>query len=95
LNESIVGYYAYFYTNISIVKLDNLFVHPDYIGKGYGKILFLDFMERVSKEKATKVTLDSEPNAEEFYRKFGFEAVGQLATSIPGRYMPIMEKQLS
>ena len=91
LNEQlIVGYYACFYADESTVKLDNLFIHPDYIGKGYGRIMMEDFMARV-KDKANKITLDADPNAALFYQKLGFKEVGQLATSIKGRFLPVME----
>ncbi len=41
-----------------------------------------------------KITLDAEPNAENFYRIFGFETIGQLESSIKDRYLPIMELQV-
>ena len=95
LNEQfIIGYYACFYADESTVKLDNLFIHPDYIGKGYGRIMMENFITRV-KGKANKITLDADPNAALFYRKLGFKVVGKLATSILGRYMPVLELDLT
>lgn len=41
------------------------------------------------------VTLDAEPNAERFYLKFGFKTVDQLASSIPNRFLPVMELDLT
>lgn len=73
--------------------MDNFFIHPNYIGKGYGKVMMEDFMARV-KGKANKITLDADPNAALFYRKLGFKVVGKLATSIPGRFLPVMELNL-
>lgn len=64
------------------MKLDNLFILPEYIGRGFGKYLILNFLNRMRKEKIEKITLDSEPNAEDFYSKIGFVKVGEFQTSI-------------
>jgi len=90
----ILGYYSYFEIDANKVKLDNLFIDPIYIGKGIGKLLMNDFFKRVNKENYLTVTLDADPNATDFYSKLGFEIVGKLPTSIEGRYLPIMEKEL-
>ncbi|HKO76105.1 MAG TPA: GNAT family N-acetyltransferase, partial [Flavobacterium sp.] len=76
------------------VLLDNLFILPEYIGKGFGKYLMNDFLNRMKEEKFNKITLDSEPNAESFYLKFGFKKIGEFETSIKNRFMPIMEINL-
>lgn len=94
IDETIIGYYSYVEKSMKAVHLDNLFVLPSYIGKGFGQLLMLDFLERVKREDCTSITLDSEPQAERFYAKFGFEVIGQLPTSIEGRYLPIMQKYL-
>jgi predicted N-acetyltransferase YhbS len=90
VEDTTVGYYSYFSEEENIIKLDNLFVLPEYIGKGFGRLLMNDFLSRLQNTAATKVILDSEPNAECFYSKFGFEKVGQLETSIKDRYLPVM-----
>lgn len=93
-NDLIMGYYSYFFENDKTVKLDNLFVLPEYIGKGFGKYLLLDFLNRMKEIGIEKITLDSEPNAAEFYLKMGFVKVGEFETSIKNRFMPIMEMKL-
>ncbi len=90
-NDKIIGYYSFFHESENTIKLDNLFVLPDFIGKGFGKVLMDDFLIRIKNEDAQKVILNSEPNAEVFYSKFGFVKVGQIETSIKDRFMPIME----
>ncbi len=96
INESeVIGYYSYFNTETYIVKLDNLFVLPEYIGKGFGNYLMDDFLNRIKENRDIKiVTLDADPNAEKFYQKFGFTTIGQLETSIKNRFLPIMELKL-
>lgn len=92
--DLIVGYYSYVFENEKIVKLDNLFILPGHIGRGFGKYLFLDFLNRIKETGLEKITLDSEPNAEQFYTKMGFVKVGEFETSIKNRFMPIMEMKL-
>ncbi len=92
--NTIIGYYSYINKQENIVKLDNLFILPDYIGKGFGKYLIQDFLIRMRDNNCKKITLDSEPNAEKFYQKMGFKKIGQFETSIKNRFMPIMEMDL-
>jgi predicted GNAT family N-acyltransferase len=93
-NDQIIGYYSYFSTDENTIKLDNIFILPDFIGKGFGKILMNDFLKNIKQFGTYKVTLDAEPNAEKFYKTFGFETIGQLESSIKDRYLPIMELQI-
>ncbi|WP_343704872.1 GNAT family N-acetyltransferase [Flavobacterium sp.] len=93
-NDLIMGYYSFIFENDKTVELDNLFVLPEYIGKGFGKYLLLDFLNRMKEIVIEKITLDSEPNAEEFYSKMGFVKVGEFESSIKNRFMPIMEMKL-
>lgn len=95
LDNEIVGYYSFFYESETTIKLDNLFVLPEFIGKGFGKVLVNDFLVRLKDQNFQKVVLNSEPNAENFYTKFGFVKVGQIETSIKDRYLPIMELKIN
>lgn len=91
VDDQIIGYYSFFHESENTIKLDNLFVLPNFIGKGFGKMLLNDFFIRLKNIDVEKVILNSEPNSEEFYKKFGFVKVGQIETSIKDRYLPIME----
>jgi len=93
-NNRIIGYYSYIKINKEKVKLDNIFILPEFIGKKWGIYLMEDFFLRIKKTTALLVTLDSEPNAVNFYKKLGFKIVGQLESSIKNRFMPIMEIEL-
>jgi N-acetylglutamate synthase-like GNAT family acetyltransferase len=91
-NENkIIGYYSYIIYKENYVKLDNLFLLPDCIGKGFGYFLITDFLNRIKNESFEKIILHSEPNAENFYLKFGFRKIGEFETLIKNRFMPIME----
>lgn len=93
IDDALIGYYSYFKLNDDEVKLENLFIEPNFIGKGYGKLLMLDFTQRI-KNDFKKVTLDADPNAEDFYTKIGFKVVGKLKSSIKDRFLPIMEMRI-
>lgn len=89
--NQVIGYYSYFNSEAAIIKLDNLFVLPEYIGKGIGNYLMQDFLNRIKENRdVKKILLDADPNAEKFYQKFGFTTIGQLETSIKNRLLPIM-----
>lgn len=89
--NKLAAYYSFLYQDEKTVKLDNLFVLPEYIGTGLGTILMDHFLLEIDKTRANKVVLNSEPNAELFYAKLGFVKTGQLETSIKDRFMPVME----
>lgn len=91
IDHKSAGYYSFFYQDVKTVKLDNLFLLPEYIGKGLGRILMEHFLLEINKTIVKKVVLNSEPNAEQFYAKLGFLKTGQIETSIKDRFMPIME----
>lgn len=91
VNNEIVGYYSFFNESEETIELDNLFVWPDFIGKGFGQILMKDFLLRLENSGIKKVVLDAEPKAEKFYEKIGFVKVGEIQTSIKDRFLPKME----
>lgn len=64
--DQIVGYYSFFHESENTIKLDNLFVLPEFIGKGFGKVLMNDFLLRIKDQNVQKIVLNSEPNAEIF-----------------------------
>ena len=94
VDDKIIGYYSYRIAGEDTVKLDNLFLLPDFIGKGFGKVMMHDFLMRLKNTTVKNIMLDSDPHAENFYAKFGFVKTGQLETSIKDRYLPIMELKL-
>lgn len=54
-------------------KIDAIFVHPDHMRKGLGKMV-VTFLEEVARKRGLKtITLDSSLNAVDFYRACGFE----------------------
>lgn len=86
-----IAYYAYIVKTPETVHLESLFVLPEYIDQGVGKILMEDFLARIKKQDFQRVTLEADPNAEFFYEKYGFEVIGKKETTIPGRHLPLMQ----
>ena len=95
IDDELIAYYAYFSLDKGTVKLDNMFISPEFIGRGYGKFLMIDFMQRVKRSGCTRIILDADPNARQFYEKLGFSAVGKIESSISNRFLPVLEKNIS
>ncbi|WP_299444335.1 GNAT family N-acetyltransferase [uncultured Aquimarina sp.] len=92
--NDLIGYYSYFRINDLDVKLENLFIEPEFIRKGFGKMLMNDFLQRIQNAKFERIILDADPNVEKFYEKIGFKVIGKLETSIKNRFLPIMEMKI-
>lgn len=76
--------------------LDNLFVSPEFIGKGVGKTLFLHALELARQRGYKALRLEADPNAMGFYEKMGMKKIGERASEVEGqpRSLPIMEMDL-
>ncbi|MGH1336369.1 MAG: GNAT family N-acetyltransferase [Aureispira sp.] len=94
VEKVLIGYYSFSSLNDQKVKLDNIFIEPNYIRQGYGKILMNAFFDQVRGRGFKTIRLDSEPNAENFYKELGFKVVGRLESSLKDRFLPIMELQI-
>jgi hypothetical protein len=72
--------------------IEDLFVDPDAIGTGVGRVLFRHAVRRAAAEGMTRLTIDADPNAEGFYASMGAVKVGEVPSqSIPGRMLPLLE----
>jgi GNAT superfamily N-acetyltransferase len=86
----VLGYYALEKLNGPEFELEALFVEPDSIGQGVGKALIEHAKTLVRKLGGNKLTIQVDPNAENFYRAAGAKAVGtRESASIPGRNLPL------
>ena len=93
-DQQLLGYYALAHITKAKASIDYLFIAPEQVGKGYGKLLCTDLIKRAKTMGYETITVDADPNAEAFYKKLGFETVGKLASSIKNRFLPIMELRL-
>lgn len=73
--------------------IEDLWVQPEYIGKGFGKALFLHAVEHARERGYKALQLEADPHAVGFYEKMGMHKIGERHTSVDSqpRVLPIME----
>jgi len=73
-------------------KIEMLFIHPDAIGTGIGKML-VDYA--VNEMNATKVDVNEQnPQAVGFYEHVGFKTVSRSALDSLGKPYPVLHMEL-
>jgi putative acetyltransferase len=73
-------------------KIEMLFIHPDYFGKGIGKLLTL---YAINELKIRKVDVNEQnPQAVSFYQKMNFVVVKRNPTDGLGKPFPILAMEL-
>ncbi|MBE2894301.1 GNAT family N-acetyltransferase [Spirabiliibacterium falconis] len=81
-NEKMIGFIG-----INGDKIEMLFVHPDYFGKGFGKNL----MDFALKNGVSNVVVNAQnPNALAFYQKMGFQIERTSKVDEQGQPYPII-----
>ncbi|MGW4896356.1 GNAT family N-acetyltransferase [Kitasatospora sp. NPDC004240] len=71
--------------------LGMLFVEPAAIGHGVGRLLVGHVRATAAALGFTRLTIDSDPNAEPFYLAMGATRIGVTPSeSIPGRELPLL-----
>jgi GNAT superfamily N-acetyltransferase len=94
--DGIIGYYSLEEPHGDSITLENLFMEPARIGKGYGRDLLRHALATAKARGYKTVLLESEPNAEGFYQKMGAVRYGEReSTSTPGRFLPLMKFDLT
>ena len=72
------------------------FIDPESQGRGIGRLLWQSLLKAAQTKGLRMLTLDSDPDAEGFYRTLGFKTVGRVPSSaIPGRTLPHMVLNLA
>ena len=66
-------------------ELDHMWVTPASIGKGIGKELFLDAMEKAAALAVRDVGISADPNAAGFYERMGATQIGEVDSPIDGQ----------
>jgi N-acetylglutamate synthase-like GNAT family acetyltransferase len=94
LDNRLVAFYN-FVSNHLELELDNLFIHPDFIGKGSGRQLWKKCCKAAKSMGYYEFTIWSDPNAENFYLKMGCKKVGvRQSPLMPGRFPPVLKYKL-
>ncbi|NNE36522.1 MAG: GNAT family N-acetyltransferase [Rhodothermales bacterium] len=95
VHATCVGYYGLFVQEAPSCELDSLFIDPRSIGNGYGRLLLNHAKLQALRCGATRLVVQSDPNAQSFYEKEGFILCGSReSSSIPGRSLPLLEVSL-
>lgn len=95
VDTTMAGFYSLHKDGESL-WLDNLWVLPEFMGKGIGKQLFQHALDRSRVFGASSLGIESEPNAQSFYEKMGAQKVGEHHSQVDGqpRILPLMEINL-
>lgn len=87
-----IGFYSFSLSAEENCELDNFFIDPGYIGKGFGKKMWGLFIEDIKSCGVNKFTLWSDPGAEAFYNKMGCIKIGvKKSPMMPDRYPVVFE----
>lgn len=89
-NERVVGFYSLEKQAHGDVELMHLFVEPDAIGGGYGKRLWQHAVETARELGFQEMVIGSDPQAEAFYQAMGARRVGEVASIVRGRMLPLL-----
>jgi len=72
-------------------ELDMLYVDPQFIGTGLGRLLFEDARRAAVQRGWDRMLVQADPQAQLFYERLGAVPVGErLSPSIPGRALPLL-----
>lgn len=94
--SELLGYYAIEKLSNQEFELEALFVEPDFIGKGVGRELIDHAKNLVRKLGGEKLIIQSDPNAEKFYRAAGGKSNGtRQSASITRRSLPLLTIDLT
>ncbi len=95
LQDQLQAFYQLVKIKEDVLELEALFVDPAFVGQGLGKVLFEHAVQLATRMGYSKIDIQSDPNATEFYFKMGCVQVGELESqSIPGRFLPLMSFDL-
>lgn len=88
--ESVVGFYGLLERGDE-VELLYLFVEPLAVKRGYGRELWNHAVETAAKLGRDRISIESDPYAEAFYRKMGARRIGVIPSTLrPGRVLPLL-----
>jgi len=76
-------------------EVEQLFIDPESIGSGLGRLLWDHLERRAISTGAQSLATDADPYARTFYEHMGMKLIGESPSgSIPGRFLPHLKKQL-
>jgi GNAT superfamily N-acetyltransferase len=73
-----------------VIWLDDLWVAPEWIGRGVGSLLFRHAVENARRLGGSRLEWEAEPNAVGFYEKLGCQYLRESEPGAWGRSVPVM-----
>jgi GNAT superfamily N-acetyltransferase len=91
VESEVAGFYGLIVSGDK-VQMEHMWVDPAYIGSGIGKRLFDHAMKVAESLGASVVEIESDPNAEGFYKHMGARRIGEFVSEIEGqpRVLPLL-----
>lgn len=80
------------FLGVSEDKIEMLFIHPDFIGKGIGKALLRYAIDELGMSKVD--VNEQNTQATNFYKHFGFQVIGRSELDGQGNPRPILYMEL-
>lgn len=92
VNDAPVAFYSLKMAD-GFLWLDHLWVLPEFMRQGIGAFLFRHALGRSRRRGVSVLRVESDPNAQGFYEKYGAVKVGEIASEVDGqpRILPMME----
>ncbi len=89
------GFYALRMLSDIEFELEALFVEPERIGYGIGRLLIQHALRELARKHAEILLIQGDPNAASFYVAAGARHIGTRESgSIPGRHLPLYQIDL-
>jgi N-acetylglutamate synthase-like GNAT family acetyltransferase len=82
--DSVVGFYSLHVVERTC-ELDNLWVVPSEVGRGYGRELLAHAVNVARSMGLREIVIDADPNAENFYLPCGATVTGAVTAPIEGQ----------
>jgi GNAT superfamily N-acetyltransferase len=93
--QGTIGYYL-FKTNEDLLELDYFFLSTQFIGQGYGRLLWDHCIQAAQTRGWTDFTFWSDPHALGFYEHMGAIKIDERPmVTLPGQMAPIMQFSVS
>jgi N-acetylglutamate synthase-like GNAT family acetyltransferase len=95
-NDLLIGFYGLKFNNqFDCYEIDHLWLSPENINKGYGKVIFKHIKDQLLNKNQLKTIVILDPNSSGFYEKMKGKLVGQVQSKVNGRLLPIYEFDLT
>jgi GNAT superfamily N-acetyltransferase len=71
-------------------ELEHMWVQPQHLGRGIGRHMFRHLRRVLRRAGVERLRIAADPNAVEFYRRMGATPAGSVASTPPGRRLPVL-----